>query len=55
MIYRGRYVEILEWVSIIREELKDGLLIFTIPNKDYYKFDKEKFREIDSNFINYLF
>ena len=54
MIYRGRHIEILEWVSIITEELKNGLMIFTIPNKSYYKFDKEKFREIDSNFLNYL-
>ena len=55
MIYRGRDIEILEWISIVREELKNGLIIFTIPNKAYYKFDKEKFREIDSNFMDYLF
>ena len=54
IIYRGRQIEIFDWYSIVTEQLRDGLLVFTINNIRKYKFDKEKFREIDSNFLNYL-
>ena len=41
-----RNIKIFEWDTIVTEELQDGMLQITVPNKFRFTFDKKEYNII---------
>ncbi len=49
--FGNRNIEVLEWITIVTEELKNGLISTTIDNTFRFKFDKKKFKKMEQQFF----
>ena len=49
-----RTIEVLEWITIVTDELRDGMIILTVSNSFRFKFDKQELRKMERDFYNEL-
>ena len=52
--YGNCNIEVLEWITLVTEILRDGIISHTINNSRRYRFDKKEYRRIENNFFNDL-
>ena len=49
--YGNCNIEVLEWITLVTEILKDGMISTTVNNKRRFRFDKKEYRRIENNFF----
>jgi hypothetical protein len=49
-----RHVEVLEWITIVTDELNDGIISITVSNRFRFRFDKRELRRMEREFYNDL-
>jgi hypothetical protein len=49
-----RHIEVLEWITIVTDELIDGMISLTVSNRFRFRFDKQELRKIEKDLYNEL-
>ena len=52
MRFTNKHIEVLEWITIVTEELENGYINTTINNRYRFTFDKKQFKKMERDFFH---